>query len=44
MSGVDGVNRDELLEEGRQLLVRMDSDRPDLHLDEISDWADRVLD
>jgi hypothetical protein len=44
MSGVDANLRLELLEEGRRILARMASDRPDLHLDEISDWSNRVLD
>ncbi len=44
MSGVDANLRLELLEEGRQILARMASDRPDVHLDEISDWSNRVHD
>jgi hypothetical protein len=44
MSAWDENIRLDLLGEGRQLLARMKSERPDLHIDEISDWSNRVLD
>lgn len=44
MSGADENVRLELLEEGRQILARITSGRTDVHLDEISDWSNRVLD
>ncbi len=44
VSGVDANLRLELLEEGRQILARIASGRTDVHLGEITDWSNRVLD
>ena len=44
MGDVDDDHRQELLSEGRELLRRMESEQSDLHLHELSDWSNRVLD